>query len=125
MRGMTDESLRIIAVFERQASISVDPAEVAGSDHALRVDAKGLIPRAGPQYTVQIALEGDSGDYRFPVPPEFNRQGWFVIRAPDLPVDIPYEKNATVSIIETGKRGEKLLARTPLRYRTLAGKLPQ
>jgi hypothetical protein len=109
MPRMEPEGLRILAQLERRTD--------RNSEH-LRVDGQGIIPRADPKYCVQITVKDDTGVYRFPVPPEFNRQKYFSIRAADLPVAIPYGADVTLSIIETNRRGESILAQAPLRYRT-------
>lgn len=112
--------LRILAQYERRRSQATpDPASATYYDQLLRVDGQGLIPRAGPNLCVQINLKDDPGNYRFPVPPEFNKQGYFIIRAEKLPVAIPYGADARVSIIETDRKGEKTLAQSPVRYRTV------
>jgi hypothetical protein len=68
---------------------------------------------------MQISIKGDPGTYRFPVPAEFNRQRSFTIKAADLPVAVPYGADAAIAIIETDRRGEKVIAQAPLRYRTI------
>ena len=119
MREIADSGLRILAVYERKTIPNTeDPGAVTYHD-SLRVDGKGLIPRASPNHFVQINLEDDSRDHRFLVPAEFNRLGYFIVKSNNLPVEIPYEKAAVISIIDKGKRGDNLLAKTPLRYRTL------
>lgn len=104
--------LRILAQYERR--------NIRDTYHeTLRVDGQGLIPRAGPGHCVQINLSSDPNDYRFPLPPEFNRQGYFVVQAADLPVAIPYEAGARVAIIGIDRHGEKVVAESPVRYRTV------
>ena len=111
--------LRILAQYERRRSPKTpDPGAVAYHE-SLRVDGQGLIPRADPNHCVQITIKDDPKDYRFPVPPEFNKQGYFVIMAPDLPVTIPYGVDVKISIIETDRKGEKILTQSLLRYRTI------
>lgn len=112
MSRMEPEGLRILAQYERRKSEET-------YTESLRVDGQGLIPRAEPKYCVRITVKGDPEEYRVPVPPEFNRQRYFVLRAADLPVAIPYGADAVISIIETDRRGEKILAQSPLRYRTI------
>jgi hypothetical protein len=68
---------------------------------------------------VQVTIKDGPNNYRFPVPPEFNKQKSFSIKATDLPVTIPYGADVTIAIIETNRRGESILARSPLRYRTV------
>ena len=109
------DGLRILAQYERRKT--PDPEEY--TSQSLRVDGQGIIPRADPKYCVQITVKDDPGDYRFPIPPEFNKRGYFVIRATELPVTIPYGADVTISIIETNRNGEKVLAQSPLRYRTI------
>ncbi|PKG31550.1 hypothetical protein [Methanoregula sp.] len=104
--------LRILAQYEHRKSGDI-------CTESLRVDGQGLIPRADPKYAVQITLTEGPGNYRFPVPPEFNRQKHFTIPATELPVPIHYGANVTVSIIEKDRRGEKIIAQSPLRYRTV------
>ena len=96
-----------------------DPEAVPYHDQSLRVDGQGIIPRSDPKYCVQITVKDDPGVYRFPVPPEFNKRGYFVSLATELPVTIPYGADVTISIIETDRRGEKILTQSPLRYRTI------
>ena len=120
MRETADNGLRIIAVYERKACReTVDSDAVTYCDESLRVDGKGLIPRASPDHTVQVNLEDDPRDYSFPVPADFNRRGYFVIKATELPFGIPYGRNAVVIVMEKNKRGDRILAKTPLRYRIL------
>jgi hypothetical protein len=119
MREIADSGLRILAVYERRAGQNDETPGGQTWNESLRVDGKGLIPRASPNHMVQITIEGDVRDHRFPVPAEFNRLGYFIVKSADLPVEIPYEKSVVISIIENSKRGENLLAKTPLRYRTL------
>jgi hypothetical protein len=120
MSRMENDGLRILALYERRkVQETPDPEAVPYRNHSLRVDGQGLIPRAGPNYCVQLIIKDDPKDYRFPVPPEFNKRGYFVIRAPELPVPIPYGADVTISIIETGRKGEKILSQSPLRYRTI------
>jgi hypothetical protein len=109
---MEDNGLRILAQYEKRKSPETYP-------ESLRVDGKGLIPRADPKYFVQISLQNDPGNYRIPVPPEFNQQGYFIVRAASLPVAIPYGTDVKISIIETDRKGEKILAQSPLRFRTV------
>jgi hypothetical protein len=112
MRSTDHDGLRILAQYERR---TVQDAVL----EFLRVDGQGLVPRADPKYCVQVTVKDDPGEYRVPVPPEFNRQKYFVLRAPDLPVAIPWGADVTISIIERDRRGEKVLAQSPLRYRTI------
>jgi hypothetical protein len=106
------DGLRILAQYEKRTSPET-------TTESLRVDGQGLIPRAGPNYCVQITVKDDPGVYRFPVPPEFNKRGYFVIMATELPVTIPWGSDVTISIIETDRKGEKILTQSPLRYRTI------
>jgi hypothetical protein len=118
MNDMADSGLRILAVYERKTPRCTEDSEgVVIHADSLRVDGKGIIPRAGPDHRVQINLEGDPANYRFPVPVEFNRQGFFIVKSEDLPVMIPYGKTATISILGK-RRTETILAKTPLRYQT-------
>lgn len=120
MSRLENDGLRIIALYERRKVQEMpDPETVLYHDQSLRVDGQGLIPRAGPNYCVQITLKDDPKDYRFPVPAEFNKRGYFVIKAPELPVSIPYDADVKISIIETDRKGEKILTQSPLRYRTI------
>ncbi|MFA4823795.1 MAG: hypothetical protein WC593_01415 [Methanoregula sp.] len=120
MSRMENDGLRIIALYERRKlQETPDPEAVMYHDQSLRVDGQGLIPRAGPNYCVQITIKDDPKDYRFPVPAEFNKRGYFVIMAPELPVSIPYGADVKISIIETDRKGEKILTQSPLRYRTV------
>lgn len=112
MSRMEYDGLRILAQYERRKSQET-------YSESLRVDGQGLIPRAEPKYCVQITVKDDPGNYRFPIPAEFNKRGYFVIRATELPVTIPYDADVTISIIETDRKGEKVLAQSPLRYRTV------
>ena len=120
MSRMENDGLRIIALYERRKlQETPDPDAVMYHNQSLRVDGKGLIPRAGPNYCVQITIKDDPKDYRFPVPAEFNKRGFFVIRATELPVPIPYDADVKISIIETDRKGKKILSQSPLRYRTI------
>jgi len=120
MSRMENDGLRIIALYERRKlQETTDPEAVMYHGQSLRVDGQGIIPRAGPNYCVQIAIKDDPKDYRFPVPAEFNKRGFFVIRATELPVPIPYGADVKISIIETDRKGEKILTQSPLRYRTV------
>jgi len=120
MSGMENNGLRIIAHYERRRlQETPDPEAVRYHDQSLRVDGQGLIPRTGPNYCMQITIKDDPKTYRFPVPAEFNKRGYFVIRVPELPVPIPYGADVTISIIETDRKGEKILSQSPLRYRTV------
>lgn len=120
MSRMENDGLRIIALYERKKmQDSPDPDAIQYHDQSLRVDGQGLIPRAGPNYNVQVTIKDDPKDYRFPVPAEFNKRGYFVIRAPELPVQIPYGADVKISIMETDRKGEKILTQSPLRYRTV------
>ncbi len=120
MSRMENDGLRILALYERRkVQEKPDPEPVRYHDPSLRVDGQGLIPRADPKYCVQITIKDDPKDYRFPVPAEFNKRGYFVIRAPELPVPIPYGADVTISIIEKDRKGEKILTQSPLRYRTI------
>ena len=118
MSRFEPEGLRILAQYERRR-VPGTPDTGAAFTESLRVDGQGLIPRADPKYCVQINLKDDPANYRFPIPPEFNRKGSFIVKAADLPVKIPFDADARVSIIETDRRGEKILAQSPLRYRTV------
>jgi len=111
-RLMEPEGLRILAQYERRKTEET-------YQESLRVDGQGIIPRADPKYCVQITVKDDPNEYRFPVPPEFNKQNYFRITATDLPVVIPYDADVKISIIEKDRRGEKVLAQSPLRYRTI------
>ncbi|MCK9580010.1 MAG: hypothetical protein M0Q92_06115 [Methanoregula sp.] len=106
------DGLRILAQYERRKSEET-------FQESLRVDGQGIIPRADPKYCVQITIKDDPKDYRFPIPPEFNKRGYFVIMATELPVTIPYGADVKISIIETNRKGEMILAQSPLRYRTI------
>jgi len=108
------DGLRIIAQYLKKTGTAPENA-----GESLRVEGQGLIPRAGPAYCIQIAIKDDPGNYRFPVPAEFNKKGFFVLQAGDLPVAIPYGAEATVSVIEINRRGEKIIAQSPVRYRTV------
>jgi hypothetical protein len=120
MSRMENDGLRIIALYERRKlQETTEPEAVMYHDQSLRVDGQGLIPRAGPNYCVQITIKDNPGNYRFPIPPEFNKKGFFVIMAPELPVPIPYGADVKISIIETDRKGEKILTQSPLRYRTV------
>src|SRR5512133_203538 len=110
MSRMEDEGWRILAQYERRKSPETYP-------ESLRVDGKGIIPRADPKYCVQITIKDDPKDYRFPIPAEFNKRGSFVISATELPVTIPYGADVKISISEKDRKGEKVLAQSPLRYR--------
>ena len=111
-----NNSLRIIATYERRpVPGACDKAEYM---ELLRVDGKGLIPRAGPEHFVRVIITGDPVDYCFPVPASFNRAGYFIMKSSDLPFAIPYGKDATIAIMEK-RREEKLLAKALLRYRTI------
>ena len=112
MSRMEYDGLRILAQYERRNSQET-------YSESLRVDGQGLIPRAEPKYCVQITVKDDPGNYRFPIPAEFNKKGFFVIKAPELPVTIPYDADVKISIIETDRKGEKILSQSPLRYRTV------
>jgi hypothetical protein len=109
---MEPMGLRILAQYERR---TVQEA----TSESLRVDGQGIIPRADPKYCVQITIKDDPGTYRFPVPQEFNRQNYFRISAIDLPVTIPWDADVKISIIEADRRGEKVIAQSPLRYRAV------
>ncbi|MFA4850773.1 MAG: hypothetical protein WC626_13695 [Methanoregula sp.] len=109
---MENDGLRILAQYE-QRKTGVTCSE------SLRVDGQGIIPRADPKYCVRITVRDDPGDYRFPIPVEFNKRGSFVIKATDLPVIIPFDADVKISIIMTDRRGEKVIAQSPLRYRTI------
>ena len=120
MSRMENDGLRILALYERKVlQETSDPEAVMYRDQSLRVDGQGLIPRAGPKYCVQITIKDDPKDYRFPIPAEFNKRGFFVIMATELPVPIPYGADVKISIIETDRKGEKILTQSPLRYRTV------
>ncbi|MCK9580003.1 MAG: hypothetical protein M0Q92_06075 [Methanoregula sp.] len=106
------DGLRILAQYERRKSEET-------YQESLRVDGQGIIPRADPKYCVQITVTDDPGNYRFPIPPEFNKRGYFIIMATELPVTIPYGAEVKISIIETNRKGEMILAQSPLRYRTI------
>lgn len=112
MSRMENDGLRILAQYERRKSPET-------CSESLRVDGKGIIPRADPKYSVQITLKGDPTDYRFPIPAEFNKRGSFVIAGMELPVTISYGADVIISIVEKDRKGEKVLAQSPLRYRTL------
>jgi hypothetical protein len=109
---MENDGLRILAQYDRRKFKET-------YSESLRVDGQGLIPRADPKYCVQITVKDDPGNYRFPIPAEFNKKGSFVIMAPELPVTITYGTDVTLSIIETDRKGEKILTQSPLRYRTV------
>jgi hypothetical protein len=113
MSRMEDDGLRILAQYERRKT-----PDTEAYLESLRVDGQGIIPRADPKYCVKVTVKDDPGDYRFPIPAEFNKRGSFVIGATDLPVTIPYDADVKISIIETNRKGEKILAQSPLRYRT-------
>ena len=120
MSWMENDGLRIIALYERRKlQETPDPESVMYHNQSLRVDGKGLIPRAGPNYCVQITIKDEPKDCRFPVPAEFNKRGYFVIMATELPVQIPYGADVKISIIETDRKGEKILSQSPLMYRTV------
>lgn len=111
MSRLEPMGLRILAQYERRKS---------GDTYAesLRVDGQGLIPRADPKYSVQITVKDDPDNHRFSLPPGFNRQKYFIMPAAELPVPIPYGADATISIMEKDRKGEKVIAQSPLRYRT-------
>ena len=111
MSRIENDGLRILAQYEKRKSQE-------SYSESLRVDGQGIIPRADPKYCVQITIKDDPNNYRFPIPAEFNKRGSFVIKATDLPVTIPYDADVKISIIETNRKGEKILAQSPLRYRT-------
>jgi hypothetical protein len=120
MSSWEHDGLRILAQYVRKNSpTTADPGPAGDYDETLRVDGQGLIPRAEPKYCVQISLQNDPQNYRIPVPPEFNRQGYFIVKAVNLPVTIPYDADVKISIIETDRKGEKIIAQSPLRYRTV------
>jgi hypothetical protein len=120
MSRMENDGLRIIALYERRKLQEMPDSEaVMYHDPSLRVDGKGLIPRAGPNYCVQITIKDDPKDYRFPIPAEFNKRGFFVIMATELPVQIPFDADVKISIIEKDRKGEKILSQSPLRYQTV------
>jgi len=106
------DGLRILAQYEKRKSKET-------YQESLRVDGQGIIPRADPKYCVQIPVKDDPDNYRFPIPAEFNKRGSFVIKATELPVIIPYDADVKISVIETDRRGEKVLAQSPVRYRTV------
>lgn len=106
------DGLRILAQYERRKSGEI-------FSETLRVDGQGIIPRTDPKYCVQITIKDDPANYRFPIPPEFNKRGSFGIMAAELPVTIPYGADVKISIMETDRKGEKVLAQSPLRYRTV------
>jgi hypothetical protein len=106
------DGLRILAQYEQRKSGET-------TTESLRVDGQGIIPRADPKYCIQITIKDDPGNYRFPIPAEFNKRGSFVLKATDLPVTIPYGADVKISIIETNRNGEKVIAQSPLRYRTI------
>jgi hypothetical protein len=106
------DGLRILAQYEKRKSEET-------YQESLRVDGQGIIPRADPKYCVQINVKDDPKDYRFPIPAEFNKRGSFVIKATELPVAIPYGADVKISIIEKDRKGEMVLAQSPLRYRTI------
>ena len=112
MSRYDDMGLRILAQYDRRKSGDT-------CTDSLRVDGQGLIPRAGPNHSVRILLRDDPKEYRFPLPADFNIKKYFTIPAKDLPLSIPYDADVTISIIETDRRGERVLAQSPLRYRTV------
>lgn len=114
MTSLGPDGLRIIAQYVKKTGTAPENAE-----ESLRVEGQGLIPRAGPNYSMQITIKDDPEKHRFPVPAEFNKKGFFVLQAKDLPVAIPYGGEATVSVIEINRRGEKIIAQSPVRFRTV------
>jgi hypothetical protein len=114
MTSLGPDGLRIIAQYVKKTGTAPENA-----GESLRVEGQGLIPRPGPNYCMQIAIKDDPGNYRFPVPAEFNKKGFFMMQAIDLPVAIPYGGEATVSVIEITRRGEKTIAQSPVRFRTV------
>jgi hypothetical protein len=117
---MENDGLRILALYKRRKlPETTDPEAVLYHDQSLRVDGPGLILTAGPNYCVQISIKDDPRDYRFPVPDEFNKRGYFVVMATERAVLIPYGADVKISIIETDRKGEKILAQSPLRCRTV------
>ena len=114
MTSRGPDGLRIIAQYLKKTGTT---PETAGE--SLRVEGQGLIPRAGPNYCMQITIKDDPDQYRFPVPAEFNKKGFFVMQAENLPVVIPYGGDVTVSVIEINRRGEKIIAQSPVRFRAV------
>ena len=112
MSRTESDGLRILAQYERRKSGEL-------FSETLRVDGQGIIPRRDPKYCVQITIKDDPTNYRFPIPAEFNKRGSFAIPATELPVAIPYDADVKLSIMETDRKGEKVLAQSPLRYRTV------
>jgi hypothetical protein len=112
MSQLAPDGLRILAQYERRKTGET-------ITESLRIDGQGIIPRAEPKYCFQINLANDPQNYRFPIPTEFNKRKSFVLKAADLPVTIPYDADVKISIIETDRRGEKVIAQSPLRYRTV------
>ncbi|NMB79429.1 MAG: hypothetical protein GYA23_10100 [Methanomicrobiales archaeon] len=120
MTSWENMGLRILAQYvRRKAQATPDPASASYYDQTLRVDGQGIIPRSEPKYCVQITIKDDPQQYRFPVPAEFNKQRYFVIKEDALPVKIPYDADVKISIMETDRKGERVLAQSPLRYRTI------
>ena len=112
------DGLRLLAQYVRKRNTAPEPG--AGPYlESLRVDGQGTIPRADPRYCVQVTVNDDPTLYRFPVPAEFNKKGYFILPAEDLPVKIPFDAVVTISIIETDRKGERVIAQSPLRYRTV------
>lgn len=114
MTSLGPDGLRIIAQYLKKTGTVPENA-----GESLRVEGQGLIPRAGPNYCIRIAIKDDPGNYRFPVPAEFNKKGFFVMQAENLPVPIPYGGEVTISVIEIDRRGEKTIAQSPVRFRTV------
>ncbi len=112
MSRYDDMGLRILAQYERRKTGDT-------CTESLRVDGQGLIPRADPKYCVRIMPKDDPNNHRFPLPADFNVKKYFTIPAKDLPVPIPYDADVTIAIIETDRRGERVLAQSPLRYSTV------
>ena len=119
MEQWGNDGLRILAQYVRKTEADASGQGPVAYAESLRVDGLGLIPRAGPKYCVQVSIGAEQNACRFPLPAEFNRQKFFIIRAADLPVTIPYDGDARVSVIETDRKGERILAQSPVRFRTV------
>jgi hypothetical protein len=111
-----NDLFRIKARYERKKyKTGEDPDACFYSDHSLRVDAIGEHPKA-TEVLLQINLQG-SEPYRISIPDEFSRLGYFIIMGSDLPVEIMYNDEVMISVVE--KNGDKILAHIPLTYHTV------
>ena len=112
-----NDRFRIEATYERvKHQMGADPEAHFFADQSLGIVGTGDLPKAS-DVLLQINRQCDPQPYRIVIPESFTQLKYFVTMATDLPVNVEYGESLMVSVIE--KNGDKILAHTTMRYRTV------